>query len=181
MAGNIIAAIPATNSIVAAMSVSQALNILDKSWNLLKTIFITRRNNNHFSTANSYPNPDCNVCGISTYFLNVNFNLAKLSDLVEVIKQLGLSDDVSILYKNLIYDIDYSDNLEKNLITLGVYDGCVLSIINEDEGIKEKGFNIILFADRYLFSIDCCMLTCSDAKKPLKFKNIRTALKIEQE
>ena len=82
------------------------------------------------------PNPNCNVCGITSSRLVVDTSRATLNDLVEdVLKlKLGYGDEFTINNEvGTLYDPELDDNLSKKFSDLGVGADSFLTVIDDDE------------------------------------------------
>lgn len=150
MAGNIIAAIATTNAIIAGVCVLQSFKILKEDLTSTKTVFLSRRPERVFNNESSAkPNPDCSICGVAQIVLEADVSRMTLRDLVDsVLKEVfQYTDELSILTKDLIYDPDFDDNLDKVLKDLSIIDGTFLTIIDDDEnedGQSRVNLNIII-------------------------------------
>lgn len=150
MAGNIIAAIATTNAIIAGVCVLQSFKVLKKELQSTKTVFLSRRPERVFNNESSArPNQDCSVCGVAQIVLKADTNKLTLQSLVKDVLQdtLNYSEEVSILTKDLIYDPDFDDNLEKTMQDLNIQNGTFLTIIDDDEnenGLSRINLNIII-------------------------------------
>jgi ubiquitin-like 1-activating enzyme E1 B len=139
MAGNIIPAIATTNAMIAGLCVLQAFKVLRGDYNKTKMMFLDRGN----MSAGPFdpPNPDCVVCNASMARLQIDPARATLKDVVnEVLKtKLNYNDEISILSEEgLVYDPDLEDNLEKKVKELGIDDGSVVTVQDENEDGEEQ-------------------------------------------
>lgn len=144
MAGNIIAAIATTNAIIAGVCVLQSFKILRNDLQSTKTIFLSRRPERVFNNESiAKPNPDCSVCGLSQIILEADVTKMTLGDLVDsVLKStLAYTDEMSILTKDLIYDPDFEDNVDKTLKDLSIVDGTFVTVIDDDEDDEGRSRN----------------------------------------
>lgn len=150
MAGNIIAAIATTNAIIAGVCVLQSFKVLKKDLQSTKTVFLSRRPERVFNNESSArPNQDCSVCGVAQIVLKADTNKLTLQSLLKDVLQdtLNYSEEVSILTKDLIYDPDFDDNLDKTMQDLNIQNGTFLTIIDDDEnenGLSRINLNIII-------------------------------------
>ncbi|KAG4302294.1 hypothetical protein PCK1_001566 [Pneumocystis canis] len=167
MAGNIIPSISTTNSIISGICVLQAFHILSNNLNFLRTVYYSRRPERIFNSEPiSSPNPKCEVCGVERFIFSVNLHLTTLKNLVVDVLQkgLGYGNEISIISDRLLYDIEFEDNLDKLLKDIGIQNGTFLTIIDEEDSIKEPNRkNIILVIEEKTFK---------NKKKPYSMLNI---------
>jgi ubiquitin-like 1-activating enzyme E1 B len=140
MAGNIIPAIATTNAIVSGLIVLQALHLLRKAYDKLKTVHILITGNAPLSSNSIFPpNPKCGICRDTYDTLLCDPSRTKLGDVVE--KLLGDGEegggigprDVAVYEdKRLLLDPDFDDNTDRTLESLGVTRGKFLTIVDED-------------------------------------------------
>jgi ubiquitin-like 1-activating enzyme E1 B len=140
MAGNIIPAIATTNAMTAGLCVLQALKVLRSQLDKAKFAFLTRSTERVIASENLQPpNPHCATCGVAYATLEVDTKRAKLSDLVDVLKeQLGYGEDFSIKRENdLLYDVDEDVHLDKTFEELGLKADAFITVFDEaDEDTK---------------------------------------------
>ncbi|EMR11277.1 hypothetical protein PNEG_00306 [Pneumocystis murina B123] len=166
MAGNIIPSIATTNSIISGICVLQAFHVLSNNFNSLRTVFYSRRPERVFNSAPaSFPNPQCELCGIETSIFSVDINSATLKNLVINVLQegLGYGEEISIISDRLLYDIEFEDNLDKLLKDIGVQNGTFLTIIDENDNEKLNRKNLILVIKEKTFK---------NTEKPYSMLNI---------
>lgn len=136
MAGNIIAAIATTNAIIAGVCVLQSFKILQDDLASTKTIFLSRRPERVFNNeSTAKPLPECSVCGVVQILLECDTARMTLKELVDkvLLQSLGYSEEISIISKDLVYDPDFDDNLEKTLQHLSIKNGTFLTVVDDDE------------------------------------------------
>lgn len=140
MAGNIIPAIATTNAIIAGICALQAFKVLREDISTAGMVFLSRSSERIFSTEKlSVPNPSCDICGVARLPLEVDLSRATLGDLVNVyLKELGYSEDISILTDQLLFDPGFDDNLENELVNMGVKEGTFVTVIDEIEELSAQ-------------------------------------------
>ena len=140
MAGNIIPAIATTNAIIAGICALQAFKVLREDISTAGMVFLSRSSERIFSTEKlSVPNPACEICGVARLPLEVDLSRATLGDLVNVyLKELGYSEDISILTDQLLFDPGFDDNLENELVNMGVKEGTFVTVIDETEELSAQ-------------------------------------------
>jgi ubiquitin-like 1-activating enzyme E1 B len=134
MAGNIIPAIATTNAMAAGLCVLQALKVLRTQLDKAKFAFLTRSTERVIASENLQPpNPHCATCGVAYATLEIEIKRAKLSDLVDVLKeQLGYGEDFSIKRENdLLYDVDEDVHLDKTFEELGLQADTFITVFDE--------------------------------------------------
>ncbi|KAA8895093.1 ubiquitin-activating enzyme E1 3 [Sphaerosporella brunnea] len=137
MAGNIIPAIATTNAITAGLCVLQAFKVLRNDLQSGKMVFLAKNSDRAFNAEKlAPPNPECQVCGVARVSVEANIAVATLGDLIEKVvrTELGYGEDISVLTSQLLYDIDYDDNLDTPLKELGFEDETFVTIVDEEEG-----------------------------------------------
>ncbi|EFX06220.1 ubiquitin-like activating enzyme [Grosmannia clavigera kw1407] len=148
MAGNIIPAIATTNAIVASLCVLQSFKVLQGDYDAVKEVFLTPFASDHLLAADQprQPNPECPVC--SSYQTSVRADLSKatLADVVELIvkTQLGFGDRDFVVSNDvgILYDVEETDNLEKQLSDLGVRPGSFLTVIDDED--EDPYVNVVI-------------------------------------
>jgi ubiquitin-like 1-activating enzyme E1 B len=113
----------------------------------LNQIFLTKNTDRAFSAEKlAPPNPSCEVCGVARTSIEADLSEATLGDLVEKVLKLGLGygEDVSILTSQLLYDIDFDDNLEVPLKKLGFGEETFVTIIDEDNEDGDPRLNLVI-------------------------------------
>jgi len=154
MAGNIIPAIATTNAVIAGIVVMQAYKILNGQLLQTKRTYlkqVTRRPGLLVLEANSEPQEHCAVCRTSNVALKIDLHHTTLKFLLDNVVTpstdeggLGMSDEVTILEGDrLLYDIEFDDNVEKTLEALGLEDGKILNI-KDDNVADDDGVNLVL-------------------------------------
>ena len=137
MAGNIIPAIATTNAMTASLCVMQAFKVMRGDLDKAKMVFLERSAARVINSDTlKAPNPNCNVCGVTSSALIVDPDRATLNDLVEDIlkTQLGYGDEFSINNEvGTLYDPDLDDNLSKKFSDLGVKADSFLTVIDDDD------------------------------------------------
>jgi ubiquitin-like 1-activating enzyme E1 B len=102
-------------------------------------VFLAKNADRAFSAETlAPPKPECQVCGVARVSVEANVSVATLGDLVEkVIRSgLGYGEDISVLTSQqlqLLYDIEYHDNLDTPLKELGFGDETFVTIRDEEE------------------------------------------------
>jgi len=112
-----------------------------------KMIFLARNTDRAFSAEKlAPPNPSCEVCGVARTSIEADLSEATLGDFVEkVLKQgLGYGEDISILTSQLLYDIDFDDNLEVPLKELGFGEETFVTIIDDDNEDGDPRVNLVI-------------------------------------
>ncbi|KAF9020239.1 hypothetical protein BDZ89DRAFT_1020326 [Hymenopellis radicata] len=134
MAGNIIPAIATTNAIVSGLIVLQALNLLRKSYNKLRSVHIlANKPNVPLSTIQLVgPNPFCGICRDTYTKVLCDPSRTRLGDVVKGVmgddeREVSVYED-----KRVLSDPEWNDNNERTLESLNVTRGKFLSIVDED-------------------------------------------------
>lgn len=149
IAGNIIPAIATTNAIIAGFSALLSLKQFDESYeNRIqnsKAVF-TVSNSDKFVSPSMLqsPNPKCATC--SAVRGVAHFDTSKtLNDLLGALQSTyGLDEEISLsLGSNLLYDIDFDDNVEKTLREMGIVDGVLLNVADETDKYQSVELYII--------------------------------------
>lgn len=137
MAGNIIPAIATTNAMTASLCVMQAFKVMRGDLDKAKMVFLERSAARVINSDTlKAPNPNCNVCGVTSSTLIVDPGRATLNDLVEDIlkTQLGYGDEFSINNEvGTLYDPDLDDNLSKKFSDLGVKSDSFITVIDDED------------------------------------------------
>lgn len=151
MAGNIIPAIATTNAIVAGILVLQCLKALQNQWQQCKMVWVARTADRAIATTEiNTPNPSCAVC--RTPYIPIKVNAAKLTIqtfVQEVVKdKVGLPGDVSLVEgSRVLLDPDFDDNEEKTFEHLGLVDGTLLTVNDEEGDLEPVVFLISSLSD----------------------------------
>ncbi|KAF5364953.1 hypothetical protein D9758_008117 [Tetrapyrgos nigripes] len=133
MAGNIIPAIATTNAIVSGLIVLQALHLLRKSYDKLRSVHLQFKPSVPLSaTTLSGPNPQCGICRDTYTSVLCDPARTTLGEVVRGI--LGESEREVSVYedKRVLADPDWDDNNERTLESLNVTRGKFLMIVDED-------------------------------------------------
>lgn len=123
MAGNIIPAIATTNAIIAGMIVILVFQIFDGKdpMQLNNTFLIYGGDRKHFlmNECGVLRNPKCYICGIDYIQLKYGDNQT-LRDFLNFIKDMNrFEGDLSVIINdNLVYDVEYEDNIDKFITQL---------------------------------------------------------------
>ena len=136
MAGNIIPAIATTNAMTAGLCVLQALKVLKGNLEKAKMVFLERSASRVVNSEQLHPpNPDCAVCSVAQTQLQIDPSRAILKDLVDgVLKaQLGYNEFSITNDVGTLYDPDLEDNLSKTFSELGVKNGNLLTVIDDED------------------------------------------------
>ncbi|KAG2182557.1 hypothetical protein INT43_007488, partial [Umbelopsis isabellina] len=159
MAGNIIPAIATTNAVIAGIVVMQAYKILNGQLSETKRVRtqytylkqVTRRPGLLVLEQNSEPQPHCAVCRTTNIALKIDVHHTTLKFLIDNILVasaesggFGMSEEVTIVEgERLLYDIEFDDNVNKTLEELGLDDGKVVNI-KDDNVDDDNGVNLVL-------------------------------------
>jgi len=151
MAGNIIPAIASTNAITAGMLVLQSLHVLRRSWSSSRYVTLTRQRTLLLSSWEpSKPNPECGTCLDHYIPFKADVSKTTLGQIVEEVAKksrdeggLGIEYELVVYEGNrLLADPDFDDNHEKTLGELGIKDGEMITLSDEDS--KMRSINLIL-------------------------------------
>ncbi|KAL3239097.1 E1 ubiquitin-activating protein UBA2 [Nakaseomyces bracarensis] len=166
IAGNIIPAIATTNAIIAGLSSLMSLRVLnllkyapvDKPTdiNMAFTAKASNLSQNRYLSNLKLAPPNCN-CAVCSKVIR---GVVKLSHtalknntfgkfITEVKRKSGLSDDISMIDTNtqrLLYDYDFEDLESKFLSELGLQNGSILLITDEEEkdGLSKQFLELYL-------------------------------------
>jgi ubiquitin-like 1-activating enzyme E1 B len=144
MAGNIIPAIATTNAIVSGLIVLQALQLLRKSYDKLRNVFVqTSLHIPLYSSAIQRPSPFCGVCRDTYTQVLCDPSKTKLEEIVKGV--MGEDErDVSVFEdKRLLSDPDWDDNNERTLESLNVTRGKFLSVVDDNEELETINIAIV--------------------------------------
>ncbi|KAI9488947.1 hypothetical protein BDB00DRAFT_644379 [Zychaea mexicana] len=140
MAGNIIPAIATTNAIIAGIAVMKGFAVLRGHVETIKRTYLTtvgRQRPLLMLEDPPKPNPECKVCQTVSATVTVDFERAKLSDLLEtaIVKGASLdAEEVTMMNGNkIVYDVDLDDNLQTLLTDLGIHAGTILRVASDDD------------------------------------------------
>ncbi len=156
IAGNIIPAIATTNAIIAGFAAMQSIKILplkgqneeESKANSTGWTFLKRLDNSLISSSRLHPrNPHCPSCfNISRAVVKINPLKLTLKTLINdlFISKWGFTEELSIIKEsNLIYDVDFDDNIDKTASELGFKDSSFI-VLMDDDGVK---VNVEVFFD----------------------------------
>ncbi|KII85453.1 hypothetical protein PLICRDRAFT_115957 [Plicaturopsis crispa FD-325 SS-3] len=139
MAGNIIPAIATTNAIISGLIVLQALQLLRKADDKIKTVHLQLKGHIPISTSTLCPpNPKCGVCRDTYAKLLCDPARTTLGEVVDAILGDGRTGgtgkrEVSVYEdKRVLSDPDWDDNNERTLESLNVTRGKFLTIVDEE-------------------------------------------------
>lgn len=145
IAGNIIPAIATTNSIISGFSslagiraqISESIDI-----NKHLTTYISIKPNKYITSASLVPpNHKCASCSLARKGIaRCSINSTTLSQLLQAIcKRYGFAEEATSIIvgkSKLVYDMDFDDNLETALVDLGVFNGQVVLIQDDDDNLE---------------------------------------------
>ncbi|KAG7196224.1 E1 ubiquitin-activating protein uba2 [Scheffersomyces spartinae] len=145
IAGNIIPAIATTNSIISGFSSlagirAQIGDKIDISKHL--TTYISIKPNKYITSASLVPpNHKCASCSlVRKGIARCSIGTTKLSQLLQLVcKRYGYVEDATSIIigkSKLVYDMDFDDNLETSLEDLGVFNGQVILIQDDDDNLE---------------------------------------------
>ncbi|KAI1001785.1 Ubiquitin-activating enzyme [Podosphaera aphanis] len=153
MAGNIIPAIATTNAIVAGLCVLQSFKILKEDYTASKDVFLSPFASNRLLASDQFqtPNPECAVCSAVYNRVLIDLSNCSLKNLVQDFLISGLKYgeeiEVNLGKSHLLYDVDETVNLERNLRELGIKDGSFITVIDDDcqvHGYEKLRVNLVL-------------------------------------
>lgn len=148
MAGNIIPAIASTNAIIAGMLVIQALHALSGHWERTRMVSLQRGDRFLSSWEPSKPNPNCGVC--QDVYVPVEVQSLKgvtLGEVVEKVVREGMrvgEETEIVVYdgSRILADPDFEENLEKSLGEMGLKEGSILTVMDEEQELQ--AVNIVI-------------------------------------
>ena len=145
MAGNIIPAIATTNAIVAGLIVLQSLKALRDKWADARIVYVARGPTKATSWAYlPKPNPRCATCQTPYVALQADVSRLTLGTFVrEVCPAVGLPGEGGVAVSEgvrVLFDPDFEDNEPKTLAELGVGDGAMLTVADEDGDLTSVVF-----------------------------------------
>ncbi|CDU24550.1 related to ubiquitin-like protein activating enzyme [Sporisorium scitamineum] len=152
MAGNIIPAIASTNAIIAGMLVLQALHILRGAWDKTRNVTLTRGTDRYIATFPPLaPNPKCGVC--RDVYIPIQVKSLAAVTLAQVVDKvakeaLEMKDEELVVYNGakILADPDFDDFLEKTLTEIGLEQGSMLTVTDEDQRLEAVNM-VISIAD----------------------------------
>ncbi|SPC61110.1 related to ubiquitin-like protein activating enzyme [Ustilago sp. UG-2017b] len=148
MAGNIIPAIASTNAIIAGMLVIQALHALSGSWSKTRFVSLARGTSRMLTSwPPAAPNPRCGIC--QDVYIPISISSLEDVTLEEVVEKvvkekLGMEDEELVVYDGtrILADPDFDDNMDKGLNEVGLGEGSILTVTDEDQILQ--AVNIII-------------------------------------
>lgn len=144
MAGNIIPAIASTNAIVAGMLVVQAVHVLQGAWDRARNVSLARGSDRMLTAwPPAPPNPHCGVCQDAYMPVSVTNLELTLEEVVSTVAQAVSLEDV-VVYdgSRILADPDFDDNNARSLAALGLVDGSILTLTDEDQ--QFQAVNVVL-------------------------------------
>ncbi|SJX61080.1 related to ubiquitin-like protein activating enzyme [Sporisorium reilianum f. sp. reilianum] len=148
MAGNIIPAIASTNAIIAGMLVLQALHVLRGAWNRVRNITMTRGSDRYIvAFPVPAPNAKCGVCQDVYIPIEVQgLEAVTLAQVVDTVAKeaLEMDDEELVVYNGakILADPDFDDFLPKSLAEIGLEEGSMLTVMDEDQRLQ--AVNIVI-------------------------------------
>lgn len=144
IAGNIIPAIATTNAMIAALAVQQGVWLLTKP-DRARDYYISRRGGDRFFTKTkpAPPSTSCVTSSAARVVVTCDVDKTKLSDLVTWVSEFFPKEELAVLSNQLIYDVDFDDNLERTLGDLGVKERSFVTIMDDsDDDTKLRNLEI---------------------------------------
>lgn len=163
IAGNIIPAIATTNACIAGVGMIEALKILTRKREKLRSVYIFKSPNQAFaSDCLAPPNPQCPTCSKTYAKLTVTEDTTVSQFIDEIVrKQLGYGE-VALISDRLIYDPDYDQNLSRTLHSLNLV-GHFLTVVDDDDQLENIDFFVELGSS----------LSCEQINVPKRMKRKR--------
>lgn len=144
IAGNIIPAIATTNAMIAALAVQQGVWLLTKP-DRSRDYFISRRGGGRFFMVAkpSAPSQTCDTSLAARCVVTCDVDHVTVSDLVSFVSKIFPKEELAVLSGKLIYDIDFDDNFERTLGSLGVKERSFVTIMDDsDDDTKLRNLEI---------------------------------------
>lgn len=149
IAGNIIPAIATTNAIISGYSALQSVFMFSPDpRSTARMVYTFQDPTRYISTSNlAARNPKCRSCNVPRTTLKINFgSRPKLCELLEKLQHhLGYEhEDFSLILgkDKLIYDIEYDDNKQAELASIGFKPAETLLVVDEEEEKENVEFYV---------------------------------------
>ncbi|ODV89268.1 hypothetical protein CANCADRAFT_20431, partial [Tortispora caseinolytica NRRL Y-17796] len=135
IAGNIIPAIATTNAIIAGICVIEGLKVLCPLGAEPCNAFLARRPERFLSSESTHPpNAECAVCGVARATVHANLEELTVQTIVDALaRDLEYGEEISLITDQLIYDIDFDDNLAVKLTDLGIASDSFITVVDDNE------------------------------------------------
>lgn len=145
IAGNIIPAVATINAMIAGVCVLQSIKVLEQKYDELKFVFIANEPDKIFMTDKlNKPNPYCVVSGIDRATLQIDPEQYTLNDMIESLKSVNFSNEISILTDRLLYDPDFEDNANRTLADLNIKCGNFITAVDEDDETNHVNLEVYI-------------------------------------